>query len=172
MGTDGGAWLSALGHQQARTELERLLLSHRSDRVHLDLDGDAWARHRWRERRIRQLQELLLGATVDAAPPDDGIAEPGMVLTIRVDDDPVTETFLLAESNVPTPSGIEVYSPASPIGRALLGAADGATRTCQLPDGHTITITLVAAKPYDHDVVVLDRADAVDGREGRDPGRS
>ena len=163
MGIDGGAWLSAQGYQQTRTELERLLLSHRSDRLRLDVDDDAGARHRWRERRIRHLQELLLGATVGTAPADDGIAEPGMVLTVRIDDAPETETFLLAESNVPTPSEIEVSSPASPIGRAVLGARDGDTRTCRLPDGHTISITLLAARPYGHDVAVLDRTGAAEG---------
>lgn len=158
MGIDGGAWLSAQGYQQTRTELERLLLSHRSDRVRPD--DDAGARHRWRERRIRHLQELLLGATVGTTPADDGIAEPGMALTVSIDGDPEPETFLLAESNVPTPSEIEVYSPASPIGRAVLGAREGDTRTCQLPDGHTISITLLAARPYDHDLALLDRTGA------------
>ncbi len=162
MGIDGGAWLSAQGYQQTRTELDRLLLSHRSDRGRLD-DDDAGARHRWRERRIRHLQELLLGATVGTAPADDGIAEPGMVLTVRIDDDPETETFLLAESNVPAPSEIEVYSPASPIGQAVLGARDGDTRTCRLPDGRTISITLLAARPYGHDGAVLDRTGAGEG---------
>lgn len=163
MRIDGGAWLSAQGYQQTRAELERLLLSHRCERVHLDVDDDAGARHRWRERRIRHLQELLLGATVGIAPADDGIAEPGMVLTVRIDDDPETETFLLAESNVPTPSEIEVYSPASPIGRAVLGARDGDTRACRLPDGHTISITLLAARPYGHDGTALDRTGATEG---------
>ncbi|WP_433026983.1 GreA/GreB family elongation factor [Actinomycetospora sp. CA-053990] len=163
MGTDGGAWLSAQGHQQARTELERLLLSHRAARMRLDVDDDAGAGHRWRERRIRHLQELLLGATVATAPADDGIAEPGMVLTVRIDDGPETETFLLAESNVPTPSEIEVSSPASPIGRAVLGARDGETRTCRLPDGHTISITLLAARPYGRHVAALDGTGATEG---------
>jgi transcription elongation factor GreA len=126
VGIDGGAWLSAQGYQQTRTELDRLLLSHRSDRGRLD-DDDAGARHRWRERRIRHLQELLLGATVGTAPADDGIAEPGMVLTVRIDDDPETETFLL------------------------------------VPDGHTISITLLAARPYGHDGAVLDRTGAGEG---------
>ncbi|WP_328306235.1 GreA/GreB family elongation factor [Actinomycetospora sp. NBC_00405] len=163
MGIDGGAWLSAQGHQQARTELERLLLSHRSDSTRLDVDDDAGARHRWRERRIRHLQELLLGATVGTAPADDGIAGPGMVLTVSIDDAPETETFLLGESNVPAHSEIEVYSPASPIGRAVLGARDGDTRTCRLPDGQTISITLLAAKPYGHDGAVLDRTGSTEG---------
>ena len=42
-------------------------------------------------RRIRQLQELLLTAAVGAQPPDDGIAEPGMVLTVRYADQDDTE---------------------------------------------------------------------------------
>jgi transcription elongation factor GreA len=163
VGIDGGAWLSEQGHQQTRTELELLLLSHRSESTRLDVHDDAGARHRWRERRIRHLQELLLGATVGTAPADDGIAEPGMVLTVRIDDDPQTETFLLAESNVPAPSEIEVSSPASPIGRAVLGAREGDTRTCRLPDGHTISITLLAARPYDHDGTALDRTGATEG---------
>jgi transcription elongation factor GreA len=165
---NGRAWLSAHGYQQVRNELERLLLSHRSGLTRHDVDDDPWARHGWRERRIRHLQELLLDATVGAAPADDGIAEPGMVLTVRLDDAPETETFLLAESGVPASSEVDVYSPASPIGQALLGADEGDTRTCQLPDGHTISITLLAAKPYDHDVPVLDQAGTADGRERHD----
>lgn len=145
----GRTWLSAQGHQEARNELERLLLSHRSDHSRDDVDDDPWARHDWRERRIRQLQELLLDAAVGVAPADDGVAEPGMVLTVRIDDAPETETFLLAGSNVPVASGIEVSSPASPVGRAVLGAREGDTRACRLPDGQTISITLLAARPYD-----------------------
>ena len=44
-----------------------------------------------------------------------------------------------------------------------LGARDGDTRTCRLPDGHTISITLLAARPYGHDVAVLDRTGAAEG---------
>ncbi|GAA4877184.1 GreA/GreB family elongation factor [Actinomycetospora straminea] len=149
MTDNGRAWLSAQGYQQALDELDRLLLSHRSGPPGHDGDEDAWARHGWRERRIRHLQELVLGAAVGGVPPDDGVAEPGMVLTVRLDDATETETFLLAESGVPADREIDVYSPASPVGRAVLGAQEGDTRRCRLPDGHTVSITLVAAKPYD-----------------------
>lgn len=149
MTANAGTWLSAHGYQQIRNELDRLLLSHRSGPPLPDGDEDAWARHGWRERRIRHLQELLLDATVGSAPADDGVAEPGMVLTVRVDDDPETETFLLAERGVPAAPGIDVYSPASPVGRAVLGAREGEVRTCGLPDGHTISITLLSVRPHD-----------------------
>jgi transcription elongation factor GreA len=164
---NGRTWLSAQGYQQVRNELDRLLLTHRSGLPRHDGEDDAWARHGWRERRIRHLQELLLVATAGTAPADDGIAEPGMVVTVRLDDAPETETFLLAETEVPTDSEIDIYSPASPIGRAVLGAQEGDTRTCRLPDGHTISITLLAAKPYDHDLPVLARPSAADGRDER-----
>ncbi|MBJ7884542.1 transcription elongation factor GreA, partial [Bacillaceae bacterium HSR45] len=36
------------------------------------------------EARIRQLESLLRNATVGEAPPDDGIVEPGMVVTVEM----------------------------------------------------------------------------------------
>src|SRR5919112_798537 len=46
------------------------------------------------EARIRQLTQLLRDAKVGQAPPDDGIAEPGMVVEVRYDDGEV-ERFLI-----------------------------------------------------------------------------
>lgn len=150
MSTNDRARLRPRAYDQARAELEQLLLSHRADAPHDDgADVEAWARREWRERRIRHLQELLLTASVGEPPPDDGVAEAGMVVTVRLDDAADTETFLLAESHVvPTSAEIDVYSLASPIGRALVGAREGDTRSCLLPDGQTMSITLVAATPY------------------------
>ncbi len=53
---------------------------------------------RQREKRIRKLQEVLQNPRVGQDPPDDGVAEPGMVVTIRYEDDRETETFLLAHN--------------------------------------------------------------------------
>ncbi len=65
--------LGAQGYEQARSELDRLLLTHRAGLPRAGED-DAWARYEWRELRIRHLQELLLDAIVGAAPADDGSA--------------------------------------------------------------------------------------------------
>ena len=73
------------------------------------------------------------------------------MVTVRLDEAEEPETFLLAESSVAAPVEVDVYSPASPVGRALLGAHEGDVRTCQLPDGDTISITVLAARPYGHD---------------------
>ncbi|WP_157494704.1 transcription elongation factor GreA [Kutzneria sp. 744] len=100
------------------------------------------------EGRIRQLQELLRAAKVGEAPKNDGIAEPGKVLTVRYEGDSDTEQFLLATREEGAEGPLEVFSPASPLGRALLGAKEGETRQYELPNGKSMKVTLVKAVPY------------------------
>jgi transcription elongation factor GreA len=100
------------------------------------------------EARIRHLQELLRNAKVGEAPANDGLAEPGKVLTIRYEGDDETEKFLLATREEGAEGGMEVYSPESPLGKALLGAKEGETRSYELPNGSTQQVTLVKAVPY------------------------
>jgi len=99
------------------------------------------------EARIRHLQELLRGAKVGEAPTVDGVAQPGMVLTVRYGDDD-EEQFLLATREEGGEGGLEVYSPESPLGRALLGAKEGETRQYALPNGKIQKVTLIKAVPY------------------------
>lgn len=155
MTTNGRAWLSPQGCEQVRDELDRLLLAHRAG-FQTEQDADAWARHRWRQRRIRHLQELLLTAEIGSAPPDDGTVEAGMLLTLRFDGSSEEETVLLAAGDTAGTGDVEVYSTASPIGHAVLGAVEGETRACQLPGGRTISVTVLTARPYPGDAPVLE----------------
>jgi transcription elongation factor GreA len=100
------------------------------------------------EARIRHLQELLRNAKVGEAPANDGLAEPGKVLTVKYDGDDDTEKFLLATREEGAEGELEVYSPESPIGKALLGAKEGDTRSYELPNGNTQKVTLVKAVPF------------------------
>ncbi|EHR52638.1 MULTISPECIES: transcription elongation factor GreA [Saccharomonospora] len=100
------------------------------------------------EARIRHLQELLRTAKVGEAPTNSGVAEPGMVLTVRYDGDDDEETFLLATREEGGQGPMEVYSPDSPLGKALLGAREGESREYSLPNGKTQKVTLVKAVPY------------------------
>src|SRR5882762_5783924 len=43
---------------------------------------------------------------------------------------------------------LEVYSPKSPLGEALIDAKVGETRSYQVPNGNTVKVTLVSAEPY------------------------
>ncbi|HZZ49467.1 MAG TPA: transcription elongation factor GreA [Pseudonocardia sp.] len=101
------------------------------------------------EARIRQLQELLRTAKVGQAPRESDVAAPGMVLTVRYDGDDDTESFLLGSREEGQAGGLEVYSPNSPLGAAILGAKVGETRQYQLPDGSTMKVTLEDAKPFE-----------------------
>ncbi|WNV85187.1 GreA/GreB family elongation factor [Umezawaea sp. Da 62-37] len=102
-----------------------------------------------RDERIRHIQELLNNSAIDQDPPDDGIAELGMVLTVRYDDTRDTETFLLGMRAVEH-GDIEVYSPQSPLGGALIGARPGEQRGYRVPGGGTVRVTLLDAVPYGH----------------------
>ncbi|MEU6268977.1 transcription elongation factor GreA [Saccharopolyspora shandongensis] len=100
------------------------------------------------EARIRQLQELLRTAQVGDVPTESGIARPGSVLTVRYDGEDETEKFLLATREEGAHGELEVYSPNSPLGRALLDAKEGETREYELPNGGTMSVTLVKAEPF------------------------
>ncbi|WP_409426747.1 GreA/GreB family elongation factor [Mycobacterium sp. SMC-11] len=99
-----------------------------------------------RQARIHQIHDLLAVAVVGQDPPDDGVAEPGMVLTVRYSDGD-TETFLLGVRD-DDQSGLEVYSPQSPLGMAITGARPGEERSYQVPSGANVTVTLLDAVPY------------------------
>mgnify|MGYP001051424425 CR=1 FL=1 len=99
------------------------------------------------EARIRQLQELLRTAQVGTAPTSTDVASPGTVLTVRYDDDD-TEKVLLGSREEGSHGDLQVISPNSPLGAALLGAKVGETREYSLPDGGTMKVTLAGVEPF------------------------
>ncbi|WP_328942864.1 transcription elongation factor GreA [Streptomyces sp. NBC_00250] len=100
------------------------------------------------ELRIRQLTQLLEHAKVGEAPADDGIVEPGMVVTIAFDgDENDTMTFLLASREYAS-GDIETYSPQSPLGVGVNGKKAGDDAQYELPNGKKATVKILSAKPY------------------------
>src|SRR6202012_5929151 len=79
------------------------------------------------EARIAQLTVLLRSAQVGAAPASDGVAGPGMVVTVRFGDDSDSESFLIGSREEAETANVDVYSAASPLGKALTGAKEGET---------------------------------------------
>jgi transcription elongation factor GreA len=101
------------------------------------------------ETRIRQLQELLRNAQVGVRPADDGVVEPGMVVTVAYDgDDDDQETFLLGSREEGAHGAMQVYSPQSPLGQAILGATRGESREYVLPSGKIQKVSIVDATPF------------------------
>jgi len=100
------------------------------------------------EARIRQLEELLRHAKVGEAPTAEGVAGPGMLVTVRFDDDDETERFLIGSREEAISGDLEVYSSASPLGKALTGARIGDKCQYATPAGKTMHVTLVDATRY------------------------
>jgi transcription elongation factor GreA len=140
-------WLTPGSHARLTAELAVLtgMADDRTREAHafpVVQDKDA------REARVNRIQEILKDAVIGEAPPDDGVAEPGMVVTVRYGDDPVTETFLLGVRDRADSDGVPVCSPESPLGRALIGAEQGEERTYTAPNGRSLSVSLVRAVPY------------------------
>ncbi|KQU69163.1 MULTISPECIES: transcription elongation factor GreA [unclassified Phycicoccus] len=98
------------------------------------------------EARIRQLTQLLDNATVGTKPADDGVVEPGMVVTVEMFGDDIT--FLLGSREIAEGTDLEVYSEKSPLGAAINGKQIGEKATYQAPNGKKIEVTIKAAKPH------------------------
>ncbi|MGC9155430.1 MAG: GreA/GreB family elongation factor [Ferrimicrobium sp.] len=97
------------------------------------------------EARVRQLQSLLENAVVvtDEGADVDSV-RPGLVVALRYeDDDEVSEYFLGSiEERL---AGVEVVSPTSPLGQALIGAAAGDLVEYQAPGGR-LKVEVVAIR--------------------------
>jgi transcription elongation factor GreA len=99
------------------------------------------------EARIRQLEEMLRRAEVGETPKDDGIVEPGMKVTYKFVGDDEENTFLLGNKALEDGT-IDVFSPESPLGAAILGAKVGDRVSYLAPTGRTIQVEIVGATPY------------------------
>jgi transcription elongation GreA/GreB family factor len=80
------AWISPQAYKRLLRELATLRELWSAAAASGDTDGNAVAVQRAWQERIQQIHDLLVHAVVGEDPPDDGMAEPGMVLTIRYDD--------------------------------------------------------------------------------------
>jgi len=101
------------------------------------------------EARVRQLEDMLRRAKVGETPPDDGVVEPGMVVTYRFVGDDETEKFLLGAREIKSEGDpLEVYSPESAMGAAINGRSKGETVTYTAPNGKELQVEIVDAEPY------------------------
>jgi transcription elongation factor GreA len=154
-------WLTQEAHDRLSRELAELItnrpavakeINERREEGDLKENGGYHAAKEEQGRqelRILQLQALLRAATVGSAPVSAGIAGPGMVVDVRFEgDDDVIETFLIGSREETETAGVQVYSAASPLGKALTGAREGDTVSYDTPTGKTMKVSLVAARPF------------------------
>lgn len=133
-------WLTREAFERLSQELEHLLGTNAADEdmdttVSADFDQEPVVNADRRAARIQQIEQILNHAVVGETPPDDGVAEPGMVLTVRFDDTDDTSTFLLGVREATDQDQLEVYSPNSPLGAALCGTREASSVPTPSPAG-------------------------------------
>jgi transcription elongation factor GreA len=121
------AWLTEETSGRARIELAELLIL-RAIGSFVECKGEERC-----ARRIRGLQGLFGDAVVGYMPPEDGNAEPGMVLTVRYNADELNARFLMAREEV-----AEDDLPQSPLGTALNRAKAGDRRNLSICGGNAL----------------------------------
>ena len=152
-------WLTQAKFDELTAELEQLRGPRRSDIVKKVSDardeGDLKENagyHAARDElgkldgRIQQLTEMLRKAEVGETPADDGVVEPGMKVPISLAG--AEQVFLLGAREM-AGDDIDVFSPQSPLGKAISGAKRGDTVTYEAPNGKQIEVEITEAVPYD-----------------------
>ncbi|MDQ5974202.1 MAG: transcription elongation factor GreA, partial [Actinomycetota bacterium] len=86
------------------------------------------------EARIRQLKQLLEHARIGVPDSEHDEVAPGKVVTVRFPAWDEEETFLLGSREEAAHASIEVYSPTSPLGAAVLGKRVGESATYPIKD--------------------------------------
>jgi transcription elongation factor GreA len=93
---------------------------------------------------MRAFPEPGLDTATDGGPAENGVAEPGMVVTVYYHDTGAIDTFLLGAGD----DDIAVHSIRSPLGQAIAGARPGEQRTYTMPKENTRNVTLLHAVPF------------------------
>lgn len=97
------------------------------------------------EARIRQLENILRTAHVGEAPADDGIVEPGMVVTADIAGKEMT--FLLGSREIGD-LDLKIFTASSPLGEAIIGKSVGDKTSYTAPTGKEIPVKIKKASPY------------------------
>ena len=161
MTDQGTIWLTQEAYDKLRAELEDLKgpkrqeiierISNARDEGDLKENGGYHAakdEQGKQEARIRQLEDMLRRAEVGETPPDDGVVEPGMVVTVDFGGGDEEKFLLGARENLSDGDTLDVYSPESAMGAAINGKSKGEKVTYTAPNGKDLTVKIIDAEPY------------------------
>ena len=95
------------------------------------------------EARVRQLRHLLEHAQIGAPDAEHDEVAHGRIVTVRFVAFDEEETFLLGSREEAAHSSVDVYSPTSPLGAAVLGLRVGESATYVLNNGKEMVVEIV-----------------------------
>ena len=99
------------------------------------------------EARIRQLKQMLENAQIGTPPSNTGTIAIGHVVTVEFSDGD-SERFWLVSREEAVHATMDVYSPDSPLGNAVIGKKQGDTSSFALPNGKEISILIKNVEIY------------------------
>lgn len=152
-------WLTQEAYDRLANELEQLLTVARHDiakriqeaREEGDLkeNGGYHAAKEEQgkiEARIARLEDILVSSVVGEAPVTDGVVQQGTVVTLTLNGS--ENKFLLGSAEIGGGTDITVYSPDSPIGKAILGRKVGEELSYLAPNGRQIAVQILAVEHF------------------------
>ena len=157
--TPEATWLTQEAYDRLASELEYLLTVARQDiakkiqeaREEGDLkeNGGYHAAKEEQgkiEARAARLENILANAVVGEAKESHGIVEQGTVVRLTMNGSELE--FLLGSAEIAEGSDIDVYSPDSPIGTAIMGGEVGDKVTFFAPNGKEREIEILEVKNF------------------------
>jgi transcription elongation factor GreA len=99
------------------------------------------------EVRISRLTQILANSVVGEAPASSDVVAQGMVITIALGEKKME--FLLGSAEMAENTDLNVYSPDSPMGSAIMGAKIGASVSYSAPTGKTMTVKIISVKHFE-----------------------
>jgi transcription elongation factor GreA len=100
------------------------------------------------EGRVRQLRQLLESAQIGVPESAVGEVSHGKVITVRLVNFDEEETFLLGSREEAAHASIDVYSPTSPLGAAVLGKRIGDSTSYMLANGKEMQVEILKVEDY------------------------
>jgi transcription elongation factor GreA len=98
------------------------------------------------EARINRLENILADSVVGEAPATHGVVEQGTLVKVNLNGS--ENEFLLGSAEIAEGTDVTVYSPDSPIGKALLGHKIGETVEYFAPNGRAIKVEILEVSHF------------------------
>ena len=153
-------WLTQEAYDRLASELENLMVNERvriakviqeaREEGDLKENGGYHAAKEEQgkiEARAARLENILANAVVGEARESHGIVEQGTVITLTMNGSEMQ--FLLGSAEIAEGTDIDVYSPDSPIGQAIMGAKIGDEVSFFAPNGKERAIKIIDVKNFE-----------------------
>ncbi|GAB3295300.1 transcription elongation factor GreA [Epidermidibacterium keratini] len=153
-------WLTQAAYDKLQAELDELIanrpavaaeINDRREEGDLKENGGYHAAREEQgkqEGRIRQLEELLRNAEIGEAPAAGSGIAVGSVVRLKYVGDDEEEKFLIGSREIAATTDLQVYSPESALGSALMGHHSGDEVSYETPTGAKMSVQVIDVEEF------------------------